>query len=149
MTTSAQKTRCWVPWLWPAILAGVISLASGRSHLAGPEIVNIDKLAHFLVFGLLATLMARIDGVRAWPGLGLGWAVALASAYGLLDEYHQSFTPGRFVEVADWVADTLGAALAVALYARWPWYRNLLETRLGRRKRRVETAPETVPDRTA
>jgi len=147
MTTPMREVRSWVPWLWPATLAAAIALASGRSEVAGPDIVNIDKLAHFLVFGLLATLIARIDGVRAWPGLGLGWAVVLASTYGLLDEYHQSFTPGRFVEVADWVADTLGAAVAVALYARWPWYRRLLETRLGRRKRRIETGSETVPDR--
>jgi VanZ family protein len=61
----------------------------------------------------------------------------VVSAYGLFDEWHQSFTPGRFVEAADWVADTAGAAMAIVLYRSWGAYRRLLETPL-RRKRRIE-----------
>jgi VanZ family protein len=41
-----------------------------------------------------------------------------ASAYGAIDEFHQSFVPGRDCNVWDWLADTLGAflgALAVML----------------------------------
>lgn len=134
-------------WVWPVALATCITMVSGQSSVPGPQIVNFDKLVHFLVFGLLATLVARVKGVDRWPVLGMGWAVVLASAFGGIDEWHQGHTPGRYVEVADWVADTLGAALAVTLYARWGWYRGLLEMPVGRRKRRVENGAPTVPDK--
>lgn len=125
-------------WVWPVALAIGISTVSGQSNVPSPQIVNFDKVAHLLVFGLLGTLIARVEGVARWPGLGVGWAVVLASAFGGLDEWHQSYTPGRYVEFADWVADTVGAALAVTLYARWGWYRRLLETPVGGRKRKAK-----------
>jgi len=40
--------------------------------------------------------------------------IAAASLFGASDECHQSFTPGRQADVFDWLADTLGACLAVA-----------------------------------
>ncbi len=130
------SSRVLLPWLWPLSLAGLIFVASGRSEVAGPDVIGIDKVAHFLVFGLLGTLVVR-TGCRAWV------AVLLVSLYGFLDEWHQSFTPGRMVEVGDWVADTLGALVAVTLYAQWGFYRRLLEWPLFRRQRRVEN-PATV-----
>jgi len=129
-------------WLWPVLLAGVIWVASGRSAVAAPGISHIDKVGHFMVFGLLATLVARALPGRAWP-----WAIVLTSFYGFLDEWHQSYTPGRAVEVGDWVADTTGAALAVILYVRWTWYRGWLERKIGRRdEARVDFGRESRPD---
>ena len=118
----------WHGWLWPTMLATVIVVASGRGQVATPHIVNFDKLAHFAIFGLLATLVARNGFVprRAWV------PIVAVSLFGLTDEWHQSFTPGRSVEIDDWVADTLGAAVAVAVYATWPTYRATLERSLGR-----------------
>jgi VanZ family protein len=87
----------------------------------------MDKIAHFSVFGLLASLIFRA------PGFCRKWAIAavvLVSLFGMSDEFHQSFTPGRSVEFDDWLADTLGACLAVTLYVNWTDYRRLLEWRL-------------------
>lgn len=42
-------------------------------------------------------------------------ALALASLYGVSDEVHQLFVPGRMCDPADWVTDTLGAALGACL----------------------------------
>lgn len=122
----------WRGWLWPVLLAAVIVGASGRGQVAEPAIVNFDKVAHFFVYGLLATLVARngfVPGGRAWVPIV---AVAL---FGLTDEWHQSFTPGRRVETVDWIADTAGAIVAVSVYARWPAYRSTLELTLSRRGR--------------
>lgn len=129
-------------WLWPLTLAGLIVVASGRSQIAAPDVVDFDKVAHFGVFGLLASLVVRTGFAprRAWI------AVVLVSLFGFTDEWHQSFTPGRSVEFADWVADTLGAALAVTLYVRWSWYRGWLERPLWRRQPRVEKIPTVVPN---
>ncbi len=123
-------------WWWPLLLAVTIVLASGRSQVAAPDIVNFDKLAHFGVFGLLASLVWRCRPQRPWAG----WAVLLVSLFGASDELHQSFTPGRSMDWVDWICDTTGAALAVTLYARWTWYRGLLEWR-WRGQRPVATVP--------
>lgn len=45
-------------------------------------------------------------------------AVLMTAAYGAFDEYHQRFTPERTPEVADWLADTLGAVAAGLLWLR-------------------------------
>lgn len=130
----------WRGWFWPVLLATTICVASGRGEVAAPAVIGFDKLAHFAVFGLLATLVVRNGGAtRGW-----GWAtVALVSAFGALDEFHQSFTAGRSVQAADWVADTLGAAVAVWAYSNWAWYRGLLERGV---KRRVEKSGVMSPN---
>jgi VanZ family protein len=103
----------------------MIVVASSRSRVEGPEVSHFDKIAHLSVYGLLGTLVLRARGERpAWQ------AVALVSLFGLSDELHQYFTPGRSMDVMDWVADTVGAALAVTLYRQWAWYRETLETPL-------------------
>lgn len=132
----------WRGWLWALALAALIVVASGRGAVAGPQIIGIDKVTHFLVFGLLATLVVRngFPNARAWI------AIVMVSVFGATDEWHQSFTPGRSVEFADWVADTLGAAVAVAAYCRWPAYRAWLERDL-RPKRRVEKSAAMPPNR--
>jgi VanZ family protein len=39
----------------------------------------------------------------------------LSSLYGISDELHQSFVPGRTPDVHDWIADTWGAAVAIGV----------------------------------
>ena len=133
---STSKTR----WFWPLILAFTIFHASGQGAVAAPDIVSIDKIGHFGVFGLLATLIARTQARSRW------WlGVVLASLYGVCDEFRQSFTPGRSVEYADWVADTSGAAFAVFVYAKWGFYRRMMETKLwGRTSAPVAKADSAV-----
>jgi VanZ family protein len=41
-------------------------------------------------------------------------AVVLASAYGVTDELHQAFVPGRVPDPADWLVDTAGAYAGAA-----------------------------------
>ena len=117
-------------WLWPILLAATIFTLSGTSRIATPEIglqFSKDKIAHFLVFGLLATSLLRIPRLRkmGWPG-GLIAAMVMIG-YGGFDELRQSLTPGRSVELADWIADGLGAIVAVIAYRLFGPYRRVLE----------------------
>ena len=130
----------WRNIFWPLLVAGTIFLASSRSQVAAPPgIDNFDKVAHFSVYGLLATLLVRLGrGSRA-----VVLALLATSLYGASDEWHQSFVPGRACEWADWMADTTGAALAIALYRGWSWYREKLETSFGP-KRRIENPPSVA-----
>ena len=118
-------------WFWAGLFAATIFLASSRGRVASPEITHSDKYGHFLIYGLLGTLICRT---------GHGWRAGLlgliaASLYGVSDEWHQSFVPGRSCEVWDWVADTSGAALAISLYLGVAWYRRLLEATLWSRRK--------------
>jgi VanZ family protein len=88
-------------------MAGIFYLSSRPGNEVGLP-APWDKLAHFLAYALLGFLLARgLDGRRA--------AFGIASLYGLLDEFHQSFTPGREVSLGDFLADALGAALGAFL----------------------------------
>ncbi|MFT4901720.1 MAG: VanZ family protein [Lentimonas sp.] len=125
-----KESPQWRNYYWPLLLALAIFAASGQSQLASPDfhsIISKDKLAHFLVFGLLATSLLRVIPPRlaGWKGAIL--VVLITSSYGGLDELRQSFTPGRSVEFKDWIADTLGACTACVVYLKWPRYRNFLE----------------------
>ena len=71
----------------------------------------------------------RVSGLLLVRALAGGWrrrvtfgivmaTIAIGAAYGVSDEFHQSFVPLRSVEAMDVVADTIGAAIAgFALYA--------------------------------
>lgn len=131
-------------WFWPLALAGSVVFASGGNPQSPVSFIGFDKLAHFCVFGLLATLILRTPQVWRRGGWR-GWIAVLAvSAFGGTDEWHQCFTPGRTVEFADWLSDTTGAALAVTLYLNWSWYRRLLEFPVFRRRK--PAAGKTKPE---
>ena len=127
--TSENNLKLKLHSFWPFALIFCIYVASSQSSLAAPSIgCSYDKLAHFLVFGLLATSIIRIPFFfeKRWHGVFL--TVLLVSFFGGLDEFRQFFTEGRSVEFNDWIADTCGALLASTLYLKWGLYRQILET---------------------
>jgi hypothetical protein len=71
-----------------------------------------DKGAHLLAYALLGFLLGRGLG-------GLYPAFFLAALYGLVDEWHQSFVPGREAFGLDLLADSLGAYLGARGAGRW------------------------------
>ncbi len=75
-----------------------------------------DKVVHLTLFGTQAFLMARALGAR---GRRLWWALLVTSAFGALTEIEQHFIPSRSMELGDWMADTLGAAIGLAVIAWW------------------------------
>ena len=123
--------------IWPLIVAAMVVNASSHSRLAAPDVANGDKVEHFAVYGLLATLLCRLGvGWRA-----AAWALLATSAFGASDEWHHSFVPGRSCDLNDWIADTLGAALAVLLYRGWARYRAWLESPCLPHARRIRNSP--------
>lgn len=129
---AVSRVRGW-QLVWPLLIASLIIAASSRSRVAAPGISNIDKVGHFLVYGLLATLVCRMR--PGWRGAITG--LVAASLFGVTDEWHQSYVPGRSSDPMDWVADTLGAALAVSLYAGWPLYQRVLEMPIWPRRKKA------------
>ncbi len=81
----------------------------------------IRKCGHFTEYFILSLLILR--GIRSGrSGMRWTWALAailLVAAYASLDEFHQSFVPGRTAAVTDVMIDTAGgvaAQLAAALF---------------------------------
>lgn len=125
-------------WVWPILIAATIFTLSGATRIATPDIglqFSKDKVAHFLVFGLLATSIIRTPGLRKLGWKGAVIAAIITITYGGLDELRQSFTPNRSVEFADWIADSLGAIVASALYLFDTPYRKALEWHIFGKKK--------------
>lgn len=74
----------------------------------------IRKCGHFTEYFILGMLILR--GIRAGEkGMHLRWAlvtILIVAGYASLDEYHQSFVPGRTPAVRDVFIDTTGGAAA-------------------------------------
>jgi len=79
----------------------------------------IRKCAHFIEYFILSLLILR--GIRAGRrGTRLAWAataILLVAGYAALDEFHQSFVPGRTAAVSDVLLDTTGGITAQAVAA--------------------------------
>ncbi|UCF66189.1 MAG: VanZ family protein [Acidobacteriota bacterium] len=107
----ASRWRLVVP-VGLMIMIAVASHQSSTPSLPGSS----DKLAHFTAFGLLAVAWWYAFGIQ---NLSLRaralLAVTASTLWGVLDEWHQSFVPGRTPSAADVVADGLGALLAAGL----------------------------------
>ncbi len=118
-------------YVWFVLLVATIFIFSGADEIRAPDPgFQYDKLAHFLVFGLIATALFRSfefpDNMRSCWGRIL-WVTIIVSGVGGLDEMRQYFADGRTAEIADWLADTLGALVASVVYVYLPFYRRILE----------------------
>lgn len=106
------------------LVMGLIFFLSNQNgaSLPMPDIPNIDKLAHFLIYALLAAaaLYAFPALVRRRRSRLVGVIVILLCVlYGITDEFHQSFIPGRSVSGWDLLADAVGASIMVLGWFYW------------------------------
>lgn len=100
----------------PAVaVSAAILFLSHQPVLPAPT--GNDKVAHVIAYTAVgATYLHALLLGTSWPRtLVLGFV--LASLFGVTDEAHQSFVPGRHADVGDVLADVVGAALGTALAA--------------------------------
>jgi VanZ family protein len=86
-----------------------------------------DKLAHFLAFSALTALL--------WAGTAGRMplaVIAMVVAVGAIDEWHQSWLPGRSADIYDLLTD-MGAAIVVAAWLQ-------VSTRIGPDKSQAPAA---------
>jgi VanZ family protein len=115
VSPAARFLRCELPaLLWAA---GIFTLSS-LSRPPGPPLVHgLDKVAHFTAYLVLGLLTARALGARSQrPRTAALLGLLLASLYGVSDEWHQHFVPGRSVDALDLLADVLGACAGALLW---------------------------------
>ena len=114
--------RALAAWLPAIVVAAIIFALSAQPHLhvtEGALDLVLRKCAHVTVYALLA--MACVRGL-AHHGLGqraqlLGGG-AMALAYAISDEFHQTFVPGRSGAPRDVAIDLIGIAAGLLLLAR-------------------------------
>ena len=101
---------------YPAILYAVLIfiLSASPSIAPPPGFVLEDKIYHFIEYGIFSYLLFLAFYYSRSEFLKKHFIVLsciVGMAYGLSDEIHQSFVPGRSCEFLDFVADCLGVAL--------------------------------------
>lgn len=111
--------RRWLAWAPAAAWAAVLFYLSSRPSLGVDLSGGLDKVAHFGAYLVLGVLLARAASVVR---LSIFVAILIGALYGAIDEFHQSFVPGRTAEFADWLADAAGTIAGVVLYRLW-WRR--------------------------
>lgn len=112
------------PWFWRAVIvmAALFALSSVPDH--GPESDALTQklmpspqwhnFAHVPAYAVLTWLWwralkrAQWRGAAAWLG-----ATGLAFGYGIFDEVHQYFVPGRFLSATDALLNGVGCLLAL------------------------------------
>jgi VanZ family protein len=75
-----------------------------------------DKLLHLLVYILFSILLffSFYTSVKVfWQKYAYLFALIIGTVYGLLDELHQGFVPGRQQDILDFLADLLGTLLGL------------------------------------
>ena len=107
---------------WMGLIFYVSSLSqedAGRP-LESPVVSWLGVLrsyaVHLVLYGVLASL--AMASIRSWTPAAnyqLRWVLAVAAfatLYGVSDEYHQSFVPGRYASLLDMLVNGVGAATA-------------------------------------
>jgi VanZ family protein len=115
--------------LWGPVVALMLAIHvfSSMSNPPAPPTLS-DKTLHVTTYAVLAMLLLRALAGGSWrgvtPGTLLG-CVAITVLYGVKDEWHQMFTPGRTPDVMDVAADFAGALGSAIVAGAWSIIRRL------------------------
>ena len=107
-------------FLWALLLLSLTSWPRPPSVPILSGIPSIDKIVHGLLYGVEAWFLLRAIRWPGLPGPTLSRAICVVGVlalFGVADETHQAFIPGRSMEGRDALMDTAGAAVGAA--AAW------------------------------
>lgn len=106
--------RSLVPALvWTAVIF-LVSTVPGDRFPSVSLFQHQDKVAHLFLYGTLGICL----GVgRRWGGDRIPHLTLLAGGwlFGALDEWYQSFVPGRSPDPSDWMANVVGVTFGYLL----------------------------------
>jgi VanZ family protein len=103
-----------------AYMAGVFflsSLPASQIHQLGLSAMVVN-LGHVPLFSGLA--WATLWAIQGTTSRRIACVAAICLGFALLDEYHQTFVPGRYFSLWDLFLDALGIALGIAA-GLWAW----------------------------
>jgi VanZ family protein len=113
-----------IAWLLVIAWAGLIFFVSAqpketfqRLGFTGQALSVGGHLFVYFVLMILLVLALRASIKLSNKQIYL-LAFLIVAIYGLSDEYHQSFVPGRTPTLVDWFVDLIGAGLALLVLLR-------------------------------
>jgi VanZ family protein len=122
---SVLSGKRWLAWLPPLLWAGFIFFVSAqpketfeRLGLSGLFLSIAGHLITYFVLMSLLVLAFRF-GSDVPQKRAYALSFLLLALYGLSDEFHQSFVPGRTATIVDWFVDLIGAGTAWFVLLRW------------------------------
>lgn len=102
------------PFVWALIIFTFSSFQVGSSSEFYWKDFVVKKTAHVIEYGIFATLIYRaLINSKIENKKAMWYAVLIALFYGMTDEFHQSFTPGRGPKFTDVLIDTTGATIFI------------------------------------
>ena len=98
-------------------ISSIFPSAAQGGTIAGLHFL-IRKSAHFLAFFILACLVLHALNKLGFKNFkAIMTAFLICVLYAMLDEYHQTFVPGRSGEVRDVFIDSAGALTGIVVYS--------------------------------
>ena len=112
--------RAWMPAIfWMLFIYALSSVPGG--NFPKIEVPHFDKGGHFFEYSILGAFMLR-GLMHSRPGTRMFklsvLAVGLSILFGLSDEWHQSFTPGRSCDWGDAAWNAMAAIAGVWFFTR-------------------------------
>jgi VanZ family protein len=96
-------------WFLTIVYMGMIFFFSSMSKLPQPDvgydITTLEHIAEYAVLGFLLSTAMRVEKKKVFA------VVMIAALYGVTDEIHQFFVPGRVASIYDTTADLIGSAI--------------------------------------
>lgn len=107
-----SKTSTVIYWLFTTGYMGFIFYLSSRNWPMLSDLPqNFDKGLHAITYiplSFLISIALSKSGIKRYVFI---LAFLISTLYGVSDELHQSFVPGRDASIYDLLADTIGAFL--------------------------------------
>lgn len=116
-----QKFKYWIPTIvWMAVIFFLSSRTPSQLHALFPFIkdFNPGHLIAYFILGLVSyyslSKTSDLSEIMRYP-----WMLIIGLIYGLSDEFHQHFVPGRVPDVNDLINDLIGVLVAIIIIRQW------------------------------
>jgi len=104
--------------LWTLFILGLSIMPGVNLPETWSDLIALDKLAHFFVYGVLTYLGLRaIKMTGKYTAMGIAIVILLSALYGISLEWVQySFFPGRYFETLDIIANIIGSLIGACIF---------------------------------
>lgn len=122
-TVSKKK----IPFTWLTLVYAILILiVSSIPNLKTPQLgfENQDKLYHFIEYSIFSVLLffTLLNSNKNFLRKNvLLISILIGASFGILDELHQKFIPGRTADILDFTADFVGITIIQIVF--WIYYR--------------------------
>jgi len=116
------------------VWAGVIFWFASQPGNGQPQaFVGLDKIQHFVAYGVLAFLLAKASYHRFGCN-SMVVIVVVVILFGVCDELYQATIPNRDSSISDVIADGIGAVAGFLVAWMWQIYNDIRDNNMKRKQ---------------